>query len=238
MITSYCALRLVCEGHAWICRYCGKQSCYSKKVSGMQGSRNLVYPICAPAAVRLDAETGLTPVGDIGQQPYEHVSNPERSGDPDEGSGPMTRHRTTSLSNPLFESVGAVPSHMASHESTSGVETVVEASDSQLTPTVDVPFPEASSPLTGATFFNVELCRLLIFAASLGSVAAVATHTLHSSVVQKQHVAASFNVSASLMRNGAYMFLDVCSACDLDIRDESVLQVVHQATQRLQHIRP
>lgn len=138
----------------------------------VQGSRNLVYPICAPAAVRLDAETGLSPIPDIGQQPYEHV-NPEPSSDPDaDGSGPMVRHRTTSLSNPLFEQAGAVSSQMSSHDPMQAVMQHEQADLPAVTAELQEPpvaavvqpsegsIAEATSPLTGASL-NIEILHLL-----------------------------------------------------------------------------
>jgi hypothetical protein len=137
----------------------------------VQGSRNLVYPICAPAAVRLDAETGLSPLPDIAQQPYEHIPNPEPACDPDVdvGSGPMSRQRTTSLSNPLFESVGAVPSQLTAHDSISeaavhegenplATEAVVV--DSQASPVTAI--AETASPLTGVTIRSCVIQSLPI----------------------------------------------------------------------------
>lgn len=108
-----------------------------------------MYPICAPAAVRLDAETGLSPIPDIGQQPYEHVANPEPSPDADVGSGPMARGRTTSLSNPLFEQVGAVPSHMSSHDVMSGAQEHEEDTSAGASGLQEASVAEATSPLTG-----------------------------------------------------------------------------------------
>lgn len=131
-----------------------------------------MYPICAPAAVRLDAETGLSPIPHIGQQPYKHVANPDASPGVDAtGTGPMMsdRQRTTSLSNPLFETVGAAPSRMTSHEamspdvdaledSTSVAAVVASDTEPAAAPIED---SEVTSPLTGATQ-NIDNYYLLV----------------------------------------------------------------------------
>ena len=164
----------------------------------MQGTSNLVYPICAPAAVRLDAETGLSPIPDIGQQPYEHVANPDPSPDAeaDVGSGPMGRCRTTSLSNPLFEQVGAVPSHMTSHDSMPGADEAPVERDggpsSAGASGLQEPFPavvpseasvaEPSSPLTGVhcfvayEFVRLYVCLSVCLQMSASSVVGISLH--------------------------------------------------------------